>query len=281
MKTRMILLMTALFIGLLVTAGFAGEEWNMQGDINLTATQNVYSDNWAGSETGSASWTFNLNFLAEKQLSEIINDRNSVKLAFGQTYTQNSETDEWSSPQTSTDLIDLESLFRFIMDKYVDPFASMRFESQFYGATGEGGESSFLNPSTLTESAGLAKSHVKTEKTEWLSRLGFSMKEHFMDDVTNTDGGFEFTSEFTGPVAGDKLTLTSKLTLYKALFYSESDDDGDAWKATDVDWENILAAQISSYVTVNLYMQLLYDKQIVDEMRFKQTLALGLTYKFI
>ena len=48
-----------------------------------------------------------------------------------------------------------------------------------------------------------------------------------------------------------------------------------------MNWENILAAKVSEYVTVNLYLQFLYDEEIVDEFRMKQTLSLGLTYKFI
>ena len=257
------------------------EDWNMSGDVNLTATQNAYSDNWVGSGVGTASWIFNLNFSAEKQLTEKINNRNTAKLAFGQTYTQDSETDEWSEPQVSTDLIDLETILRFTLDSYVDPYVSGRLESHFYDSVSDPDKTKYFHPSTLTESAGIAKAHIDDERMSWLSRLGFSLKEHFFMEEMTTDGGLEFTSDFSGPVAGDNLTLTSKLSVYKAFFHSESDNLGDEWKAVDMNWENILAAQVSEYVTVNLYLQLLYDEEIIDEFRLKQTLSLGLTYKFI
>jgi hypothetical protein len=47
----------------------------------------------------------------------------------------------------------------------------------------------------------------------------------------------------------------------------------------DVNWENMLSASITKYLTVNPYAQFLYDKEIDLKGRFKETLALGLTYR--
>ncbi|HSG28427.1 MAG TPA: hypothetical protein VLA34_08095, partial [Candidatus Krumholzibacterium sp.] len=74
--------------------------------------------------------------------------------------------------------------------------------------------------------------------------------------------------------------------VYQALIYSKKDDLAgtemeDYWKAPDVNWENIFTANITKYLMVNLYIQLLYDKEVDLGGRFKQTMALGLTYKFI
>ena len=32
------------------------EGWQVESDVNLTLTQNAYSDNWDGGETGALSW---------------------------------------------------------------------------------------------------------------------------------------------------------------------------------------------------------------------------------
>jgi len=48
-----------------------------------------------------------------------------------------------------------------------------------------------------------------------------------------------------------------------------------------VSWENILSARVAEYVSGNLYMQLLYDREVAAAGRLKQTLSMGLTYKFI
>ncbi|MBT7617797.1 MAG: hypothetical protein HN590_10995, partial [Calditrichaeota bacterium] len=52
------------------------------------------------------------------------------------------------------------------------------------------------------------------------------------------------------------------------------------WKAVDINWENIFTANITKYLMVNLYLQLLYDKEVDLGGRLKQTLSLGLTYNF-
>ena len=62
--------------------------WQLASDINLTLTQNAYSDNWEGGETGALSWALNSNTLAERQLTDVVNSKSTLKLAFGQTHSQ-------------------------------------------------------------------------------------------------------------------------------------------------------------------------------------------------
>ncbi|MFH1007888.1 MAG: hypothetical protein V1800_10375 [Candidatus Latescibacterota bacterium] len=93
-------------------------------------------------------------------------------------------------------------------------------------------------------------------------------------------------TDFRTPLAGDRIALVSKLSLFMAFFYSESDalkgkSNEDYWKSPDVNWENTFTAGITQYLMVNLYVQLLYDKEIKLGARFKQTLAMGLTYKLM
>jgi hypothetical protein len=111
------------------------------------------------------------------------------------------------------------------------------------------------------------------------------------------------------------------LTLYQPVFYSFSDrfdgfsagaldslglatDIVDYPKTLDVDWENIFTTQITKYLSVNLYARWVYDKYdntvppVLDadgnlsntgDVRaavrkagqFKQTLSIGLTYRFL
>ena len=195
-----------------------------------------------------------------------------------------------------TDLIDFETVFRFTLGAFVDPFVSGRLETQFLDQSDPTKDRMF-NPMTLTETAGIAKVIIKEEKREWDARLGFGLRQHMNRDVLNpvtmerenvntSDGGINFISEFKTPLAQERILFSSKLSLFKALFYSESDDlkglpNEDYWEAVDVNWENIFSASITKYIMVNLYTQLLYDKEIDLGGHFKQTLALGLTYKLI
>jgi hypothetical protein len=286
-----------IFLSLLILVSFvSAAPWEKSADANLTLTQNSYSDNWVGGESGSLSWTFNFNGLAQKQLSTKVNNQNTLKLSFGQTHSQNQVTKNWLKPVKSTDLIDYETVFRFTLGAFVDPFVSGRLESQFLDQSDTTKNRPF-NPMTLTESAGASKVFIHQDKRDLTTRLGFGFRQHInrdvLDPVTNTratettnDGGLISVTDFTTPLAKEKITFTSKLSLFKALYYSEADNlkglpNENYWKAVDVNWENILTAGITKYVMVNLYVQLLYDKEVDLAGRFKQTLALGLTYKLI
>jgi len=216
-----------------------------------------------------------------------MNSRNTLKLAFGQTSAQDT-AGKWGSPQKSTDQIDFESVLRLTLGFVVDPFASAQVQSQFWDKV-DTLPDKFLNPLELNEGLGVARQVVEREKTELVSRLGFGLKQRL--DVRTSDemsnyGGLTFVTDFTTPLAPEKITYTSKLTLFQAVFFSGASalvgkPNADYWKALDVGWDNTIAASITKYVMVNLTAQLLYDKEIDAKLRLKETLALGLTYKFI
>ena len=269
------------------------DPWTRSVDANLTLAQSTYSDNWAGGEAGNITWTFNSNWLAEKQLSPLVHNKNTLKLSFGQTHSQDAETKDWAKPTKSTDLVDFETLFSLTFGGFVDPFAAGRLESQFLDAS-DPAKDRYLNPLKFTESFGVIRYLMKNEKQEWSTRLGGAIRQFVDRDVlietdkretqTSNDGGIEFVSELKSPLAGERITVSNKLTVFQALFYSKSDElkglpNEDDWRAPDVNWENIFTVGITRYLMVNLYTQLLYDKEVDKGGRFKQTLSLGFTYK--
>lgn len=284
----------------LVAALAAAAPWNLAADANLTLNQNAYTNNWGGGATGLLAYAINSNSLAEKQLNSRMNTRNTLKLAFGQTSTQDT-SGKWGALVKSADEIDFESVLRFTLGFVVDPFASAELQSQFWDKS-DPALSRYINPLDLNEALGVARSLVKHDKTELVSRLGFGLKQHFDRQVLDTSpmpepwtfrvnrssnyGGVTFATDFTTPLAQEKILYTSKLTLFQALFSTEAarlrgQPNADYWKALDVGWENIFAASITKVLMVNLDAQLLYDKETDTKVRIKETLALGLTYKLI
>jgi hypothetical protein len=265
------------------------DSWSKSIDTDITLTQNNYSNSWVGGEAGTISWVWNANGMFEKQLSPTFNLKNTSKLSFGQTHLQDKTTKDWARPEKSTDLIDIENLGLFTMNWHVDPFCAVRFESQFLDASVPELKR-YLSPAKLTESAGAARRVFKSERRELLTRAGFAFRQIFTQEITDlaaeetetnttTDGGFESVTDLKMTLS-ETLSFVSKLSLYKAVFYSESDNvTTDDWKAIDMNWENRLSAAVAKYVTVSLYTQLLYDKETDTRGRFKETLALGLTYK--
>lgn len=311
-------------------------KWYPTVEAGLTLTQSSYSDNWNGGDKGSIVWSLIGKATLENQLNEKMNWNNVLKLAYGQTHQQTVQTDgerTWDEPEKSTDLIDYETILRFTLGAFVDPFVSGRFESQFQDASDPQGRTLALNPLRFKESAGVAKPLISEENRKLLTRLGLSLRQNvrrqFVEDSPNTDtqsestndGGVEWVTDYESKILDERVTWASKLTVYQPLFYSAQDefdaittealsdarldkDLADFTSVADVDWENIFTTQITKIISVNLYTRLIYDKYdnsvapaigedgaVLNPQdlrvatrkggQFKQTLSIGLTYRFI
>lgn len=296
----------ALMAGLMTVAGAeeAVKGWTKTADLSLNLNQTSYSNSWTGGENGAITWSMKGDLAAEKALSPKFNWRNTLKLAFGQTHQETKDAAgarHWESPAKSTDRIFFESLLRMTLGYHVDPYAAVTVESQFYDpadSTFNGARvmrvSRILNPITLTESFGVGRTLTKSKETEFLTRLGFAVRQHMMKNVVmfdpeeteneNTmDGGLEWVTDFSHTFSGESMKYVSKLRVFQALFYSESDklegETKDDWKTADVAWENTFSANVSRYIQVSLFAEVLYDKEIDVRGRFRETLGLGVAYK--
>jgi hypothetical protein len=270
----------------------AANGWKKSLILDFTTAQSSYSNSWVGGEAGSLNWVSNLNGTAERQLKSWLNYRTILKASFGQTLTQDATTHDWSKPKKSTDLIDWDNLMRFTTNKLVDPYAAIRLETQFYLQM-DNSITAYLRPLKFTESGGLARKFYSKEKDIVLSRLGLALRQIVkpynagMDspikkDSTLTDGGIESVTDVSLTL-NNRVLYVGKLGLYKAFFFSGSDKvKGTAfendWKAVDINWENQFRVQVTKIITVNLYTQLLYDKEVSRKGRLKETLALGFIF---
>jgi hypothetical protein len=263
---------------------------------DMTAAQTAYSDSWDGGEAGSFTWVANVNGSAERNVKPWLNIKSTLRLKFGQTLTQDAETKKWSRPQKSNDLIDWETVGLFDIHDFVEPYAAFRLESQFVNSTVRQLKR-YFNPVKLTESAGIARVFHDKDKDKIMSRLGLGLRQIMKsvivgdtallqtEDSTLIDGGIESVTDAT-LTFNDRLVYTSKLTMYKAFYFSEKDAVAgtiaeDYWKAVDINWENTLNASITKIVTVSFYTQVLYDKEVSLKGRFKETLGIGLTVKLM
>jgi hypothetical protein len=135
---------------------------------------------------------------------------------------------------------------------------------------------------------------------------------------SSNDGGVEWQTTALWPMLEKKVIYKGSLLVFQPLFYSKAgaleDFDRAAmaadptrsavaefWKATDVNFQNTFTTDITKYLSVNLVAQLVYDKfdtaanvdnslalpVLISEVdrnvrkagQFKETLAIGLTYK--
>lgn len=292
----------ALLVSLLVFASVSAQDstlvgWKKSLMTDFTVTQASYSDSWTGGEASSVNWVANLNGSAEKGLKEWFDLKTTLRLSFGQTLTQDVETKNWSKPMKSTDLIDWENVGSFTLHKWVDPYIAFRVESQFLDASNEA-RKLFLTPIKLTESAGVMKKFYEQDKSFVSTRLGLALRQILRRtaglsddsilttfDTTLIDGGLESVTDAEFHF-NDKLSYIGKLTLYKAFYFSKKDDvagtpAADDWQAVDVNWENSINAYLTKIITVKLYTQLLYDKEVSKKGRFKETLGIGFVFRLM
>lgn len=258
------------------------EQWKLDSDVMVNLTQSQFSDNWAGTELSNITWTATSNTTAQKQLKNWLKNKNTLLMAFGQTHLQEKDALNnviWKAPQKSTDKINFESLFQFTLQSYVDPYASLRMDSQFLDEVA-GGETMFVNPIQFTQSAGIMRTIFDKEKIKMNVRLGGAVREKYnrrMDDVP-VDGGLEFIADYKQVLDLINANYTSKLTAYQALFKSDADDADDNWKALDVKWENMLSFKLFKALSLNLNLDFIYEKEQVDQIQWREVLGLGLSY---
>ncbi len=115
---------------------------------------------------------------------------------------------------------------------------------------------------------------------------GAAFKQYFdsnLDDNTN-DGGVEFVAIYTKPFKENMIKYSTNLNLYKPIVYSESESlEGseyeDDWKQVRMNWQHDVDISLTSLINLKLYIQLLYNEMVIDEIQFKETLGLGLSYK--
>ena len=266
--------------------------WQKTMVLDITAAQTAYSDSWVGGEAGTFAWVSNLNAKVERRFSQKFNFKSNLRLAFGETTVQDEESKSWSKPKKSTDLIDWENVATFPLQAFVDPYLALRFESQFLDAS-VAEKKRYFNPKKFTYSGGIARIFYRKEKDELSSRLGLALRQQIHNDIidletletknnTDTDGGIESVTDAQFTLS-KRVGYIGKLSLYKALFSSISDDAEGTdfegfWKAVDVNLENTLKVSVSKIMTVIMYNQFLYDKEITKKGRVKQTMGVGLTF---
>lgn len=269
----------------LSSTALAQDEWKLSLESSLTTTLNLYSTNWTGKETGALSWAAQMVAIAERQLTDRLHNSHTLRLAFGQTVTQEADRHGWSDPVKSTDLVDYVGLLKFTLHGGVDPYVSLRSVSQFVQTDTSGTKdfNRYLNPAEFTESFGVARALVeKTEQRELGVRAGGAFRQKLdralADSVQLTnDGGLELVADYRFTHPSKVIAYTGRLTAYEALVRVDAPEGSD-WRYPDINWENTLIVTVNRYVMFNLYLQMLFDKELDSDPRLRNTLAVGLTY---
>jgi hypothetical protein len=262
--------------------------WTRKLKLSLGVAQSSFTSNWAGDEVGSFTWLAGLDGLTEKQFGSSFRWQNTLVLQFGQTHQQDAARQDWLRPLKSSDKIDFDSFGRFTLGKIVDPFVALTFDSQFY-QTIEGYGTRTLNPFQVGEVVGVARAFYDTPSRSLISRLGFGLRQtvnRFGGEVPgivehSQDGGIEWRTVGRFAQAEDRTVFKTDLTLFQALFFSESElDPANRWKTIDVRWQNTLTQKITKYLSFDLYLDYVFNDQVRRAGQLKQTLGVSLGHTF-
>jgi len=263
--------------------------WDKELTLGLKVLQSSYSDNWNSGEKGSIVWTGDVAARLEKQYSKNVNWRNTLKLVYGQTTTQDRDAQGnlvWSKPDKTDDIIEVESILRRSAAGGWGPFAAFRFTTLFQDLTDAEGRALNLTPLTFSESLGASKLFVDEEHRRLLTRLGAAYKQNSRrfypfaapslatQLATSAELAVEWVTEYRVGALDKRVDWDSKLTVSRPLIYSGKSVFEDGFTSiavmpadiaaytttTDIDWENTFTSQITKVISVKLYVRWVYDK---------------------
>lgn len=249
--------------------------WGQRFNFSLLLNEGLYSANWTGEEKTSGSITAAVNHAAQKQFTRQFRFEHGIALAFGQQVTDEGEAWRWSK---SEDKIRLDEVARFTLGIWVDPFVSAALKSQFIDRR-DTLRTRLVHPLEFLEAAGVGRTFFESEQRMLKSQVGAAARQ-LLDELdtlgTVADAGVTWSTDFRTRLGTPDAAYSSKLVLYKPLVAFGTGREVGTWP--QLDWQHELGAKIGKFVTARAYVQLLYDEIVLDQVRFKQTLGLGLSY---
>ncbi len=289
-----------LMLAAALTLGFCGRayaqdtlstDWKLTSKVGVSLAQSSFNNAWAGDEVGTFSWIATWNSSATKVLAPWAHWKNRLLMQFGQTHQQDPDRRNWQSPSKSSDKITYRGAMDFPVGAWVEPFAALDVDSQFFTRI-KGVTTKTFTPTIVTESVGVLRSFSDTDRLKLESRVGFAVKQRInrlavdpatMDFFTRTtnDGGVEWFSAARIATEKDRAVYASELRVFKAVATNQAVDVRRYWPAVDVDWQNTLSSKVTEWLSFDLFWQVLYDKQINKTGQYKQTLGVGLTWQLL
>ncbi len=254
--------------------------WKFAGIVSLNFSQTQFSDNWqAGGESSIAGLGL-LNVKAKYKKNKT-SWENILDMKYGLTQQKD------KSPRKNDDNLEITSNYGYKAFEHWDYSANLDFRTQMAKGYKDGDPDSaviskFLAPAYIQLALGMVyepsdhyslilspvTGKITLVNDNELSKAGrFGVKP-------GEKARFEFGASLTTTVSKEILknvTLNSKL----GLFYNYLDSP-----QLDVNWNILINMKINKFLAANIISQLIYDKDQIDQVQFKEIIGLGLTYTF-
>jgi hypothetical protein len=252
--------------------------WKHSLVSGLNLTQVSYT-NWSKGGENSLAYTLSLDgsskFSSNPSLWE-----NQYRFAYGEARLGKQDM------RKTDDIIDLASVYTYLVSEHLNPYASATFKSQFttgykYDADGIATPvSAFFDPAYFTEAVGLRYQPLPEVRT----RLGAGLREvitdkysiyNYADDPktgeiekTSVNGGIESVTDIEWK-AMENVLFTSQI----AVFEQFSD-----MQHPIVNNKNKLTGKINSYFSAIFEFELIYDHVVSPKVQLKEGISLGVSY---
>lgn len=278
-------------------------QWTTDLSGKLSGSQAAYR-NWQEGGVNSLAFTTSIDGTAEKRGEHWI-QKNQARLAFG-ILRQDFDQDDNSEVRKADDLIRLESTLRYQGEGFFrifNPTIAGNLRTQFakgFAFPGQdnpypddsplGGEitdgetrlvSQFFSPAFITESIGLTY-----EPDEWVSmRLAAASKQTVvledqlkvlydvdLDKSARVEAGAEYALDINRQITED---IRYKSNLNAFFSFNQTEDP------PDVLWGNVLQLSVNDYISTELEVTLLYDKNVDDRVQLKEVLSVGVSFNIL
>ncbi len=253
--------------------------WNFAGNASLNFSQTSFSKNWqaggASSIAGLGIFNVSAKYARNKSAWE-----SNLDIKYGLT----KQSDE--NVRKTDDNFEMVSKYGYKAGKNWFYSAMLSFKTQMTEGTDDSNRDSviskFLAPAYVFASVGM--DYKQGDVFSLLLAPATGKVTLVFDDMFADEGRFgvnpgdKMRTEFGALVKSTfikeiikNVTLNSKLS----MFYNYLEDP-----QVDIDMDILVKMKINKFLSTNIVAQLIYDKDQVDEVQFKEILGVGLTYEF-
>lgn len=277
---KIIVLAVLVFISITITAqtpDTTKSKWVPSFVTSIGINQIAFT-NWVKGGENSIAWTLIGNFHYDKISPTEWTFKNSIKAAYGR-----SKIGSGVYRTTDNDLY-VENVASYNLGWAVSPFISNSIRTQLasgfdYKVTPEKEIANFFDPGYITQTIGFAYDKYKSIVT----RIGLGFQEIITNKFTqysddpSTKQEIETLKFETGieSVTDVDLKLEENIVYKSKLRLFSQFKSLDVW---DVHWDNIIAAKVTKYISVNFGLLLIYEKAQSYRTQIKEGLQVGFVY---
>lgn len=274
------------------------KHWTKGAFFSLAFNQ-VSLTNWKKGGENALSGTILTSFFANYKTDKM-NWENNLTMSYGLMKTEGTDL------RKNEDKIDLNSKFGYVAYKKLFYSALLNFKTQFYNGydyskSPELLVSKFMAPAYLTIAIGLdfkpfdylsffispATGRFTFVLDQGLADIGAYGVEKGYYKGTEWVNGKQFRPEFgayfTAKFQKDVfkfMNIFSKIDIFNNYTDNNKGKDYDNRKYVDVNWETMINIKAGKFITTSLYTNLIYDRDVSEDVQFKEVFGVGFSYKF-